>query len=237
MRFRTFSALCLLLAAAFAPAQKIVVGKLGQALKQVPIRAKPTTSARTYYKVKPYEYLVINAFNDKYHKVLLQNGAQGYVETSSVARLPYDVTMDKPTKGKGSVAGSTGRDLGTITSRSQAAQISTSFNGTPYKWGGNDPNAGIDCSAFVKYLYGQIGINLPRTAAQQVTVGKVVSKLEDLQAGDRLYFWSKSRGKIGHTGIYLGNGYFSHSSSSRGGVATDHLGDPKWKNILVAARR
>lgn len=236
MRIRTLTAITLLLAAAFAPAQKIVVGKLGQALKQVSIRSKPSTSARTYYKVKPYEYLVINAFNDKYHKVLLQNGSQGYVETASVARLPYDVTMDKPKSSKGGLVAS-GRSIGTITSRSQAAAASTAYTGTPYKWGGNDPNAGIDCSAFVKYLYGKIGIDLPRTAAQQVSVGKAITKLEDLQAGDRLYFWSKSRGKIGHTGIYLGNGYFSHSSSTRGGVATDYLGDPKWRNILVAARR
>lgn len=64
-----------------------------------------------------------------------------------------------------------------------------------------------------------------------------ITKLEDLQKGDRLYFWSKSRNKIGHTGVYLGNGYFVHSSSGKGKVTTDYLATPKWLNILVAARR
>lgn len=64
-----------------------------------------------------------------------------------------------------------------------------------------------------------------------------ITRYEDLQPGDRLYFWSTSRNKVGHTGIYLGNGYFSHSSTTNGGVATDNLGNPHWQKMLVAARR
>jgi len=68
-------------------------------------------------------------------------------------------------------------------------------------------------------------------------VGTPVTRLEDLQPGDRLYFWDAKRGMIGHTGIYLGGGYFVHSSRGHGGVNTDYLGQKKWLNILVAARR
>lgn len=235
MRARVLLFAALVLASVPAFADKIVVGKLGQAVKSATIRSKPSATARVYYRVKSYEYLVINAFNDRYHKVLLQNGRQGFVETASIARLPYDVTMEKGKTTSGVPA--SGRMVATPTSRSSAADFAQNFNGTPYKWGGNDPNAGIDCSAFIKYLYGQIGVNLPRTAAEQVRVGTAITRLEDLQKGDRLYFWSKKRGKIGHTGIYLGNGYFSHSSSTRGGVAVDFLGEAQWKNTLVAARR
>jgi cell wall-associated NlpC family hydrolase len=212
-------------------AEKVILGKLGQALAQTPIFSRPTTRARVYYKVKPYEYLVLqSANNDKYFKVLLENGSYGYVSSEAVARLPYNVTADR---------NSPMRDIGSVSSRSRAALASYSLNyeGTPYVWGGNDPQRGIDCSGFVKYLYGKIGINLPRTAAQQVHVGQRITRLEDLKAGDRLYFWSSKRNMIGHTGMYLGNGYFVHSSTNHHGVATDYLATPKWLNMLVAARR
>ena len=68
-------------------------------------------------------------------------------------------------------------------------------------------------------------------------MGQQITRLEDLQAGDRLYFWENKRGKIGHTGIYLGKGYFVHSSVGNHGVATDYLGSKNWLKILVAARR
>lgn len=215
-------------------------GKLGQAIKDTKILSKP--GGRAYYSVKPYEYLVLRT-SDKpsYYKVLLQNGRDGYVSSDAVARLPYDVMAPA----QASAASSTSR-FGSRTSatsrlssntRAAVANYSLQFRGTPYEWGGNDPNRGIDCSGFVKYLYGQIGINLPRTAAEQVNVGTPITHLEDLQPGDRLYFWSSKRNRVGHTGIYLGNGYFCHASSNHSAVATDYLGTKHWLSILVAARR
>ncbi|MCG9894787.1 MAG: C40 family peptidase, partial [Fimbriimonadaceae bacterium] len=116
------------------------------------------------------------------------------------------------------------------------------YIGTRYVWGGNSLTGGIDCSGFVKELYEGIGVNLPRTAREQARVGKPIERLEDLRAGDRLYFWDRRRGYIGHTGIFLGyhpdgGAYFIHSSSNNRGVATDDLRNPKWRNILVGARR
>lgn len=220
-----------------AQEKRVVLGKLGQAIKETKILSKP--GGRAYYTVKPFEYLVLKT-SDKpnTYKVLLQNGRDGYVNTDDVAKLPYDVTRPATTVAKAS--GTTKRSgTTTLTSRSRAAiaDYSLNFTGTPYKWGGNDPKNGIDCSAFVKYLYGQIGVSLPRTAAEQVKVGQPIARLEDLQPGDRLYFWSSSRNTIGHTGIYLGNGYFCHATSSKGKVTTDYLGTDKWLKILVAARR
>lgn len=218
----------LVVTAALASAEKVVLGKLGQTIQKTPIYQLPTSKSRVYYTAKQYEYLVINPGpDDKYVKVLMSNGAQGYVLSDKIARLPYDAVSDKA------------RDGGNLGSRSRAsaASYSLKFTGTKYVWGGNDPVNGIDCSGFVKYLYGQIGINLPRTAAQQVHVGKPITRYEDLRAGDRLYFWSSKRNCVGHTGIYLGNGYFNHSSTSRGGVATDHLSGSYWKKNLIAARR
>lgn len=216
---------------------RVTIGRLGQTIDQVKIMSKQG-SGRTYYTCKPYEYLVLTGTVKGHYQVLLQNGARGWVASKAVATLPYDVTRPSRSTSLASRSSSS-RATMALTSRSReaAAEHGKDFMGTPYKWGGNDPMNGIDCSAFVKYLYGQIGLNLPRTAAEQAKVGTPISRLEDLQKGDRLYFWSSSRGKIGHTGIYLGNGYFVHSSSNNGGVSTDYLGSKKWLDMLVAARR
>jgi cell wall-associated NlpC family hydrolase len=210
---------------------KKVLGKLGQAVKTANIHASPKTNSRVYYKLQPYEYLVLQPASNGWAKVLLQNGKFGYVKEEVVARLPYDVIHEPVQQAGGSQLASRGGDA-----RSVIAGASLNYTGTPYKWGGNDPNFGIDCSGFVKYLYGKIGISLPRTAAQQALVGKPITRYEDLRPGDRLYFWENKRNTIGHTGIYIGNGYFTHSSRGRGGVSTDYLSE-KWRKMLVAARR
>lgn len=227
---RAFSLILLLAVSAFAGADVRVLGKLGQALEPTPIYSNADKGARVYARVQQYEYLVVQDFKyPEWRKVLLQNGRFGYVPSDRVAELPYEVTMD---------AGSRGAALSSRSGAGSAiANQSLRYIGTPYKWGGNNLQNGIDCSGFVKQLFGQIGVDLPRTAAEQVKVGKPITQLEDLQAGDRLYFWDAKRGKVGHTGIYLGNGFFSHASSGKGQVGTDYLGDQKWLKMLVAARR
>jgi cell wall-associated NlpC family hydrolase len=85
-------------------------------------------------------------------------------------------------------------------------------------------------------MYGKIGIELPRTAAEQALVGEPITRLEQLRKGDRLYFCDKSRHRIDHTGMYMGDGTFIHSSHGKGGVAITPL-TRSWLSILVAARR
>jgi cell wall-associated NlpC family hydrolase len=209
-----------------------VLGRMGQTTVDAEIYAAPNVRARVFYHSKPFEYLVVRSSKeDKWLQVLLRTGVYGYISKSSVAILPYEVTS-KP------VARSAPRTQTALTSRSGSAVANYSLNfiGTPYVWGGNDVRNGIDCSGFVKKMYGEIGVQLPRTAAEQAMVGMSITRLEQLQSGDRLYFWSSKRNKIGHTGIYMGNGYFVHSSTGHAGVATDYL-TPKWRQILVAARR
>ena len=228
---RALLAMATLFGSVTAYAEKKVIGKLGQATEKTPIYASMSTRSKVYYRVKQYEYLVVtDSSRDNWMKVLLQNGKYGYVPADTIAKLPYEVSAEvQPRTSRTSVANQT--------SRGYAADMGLQFRGTPYVWGGNDLNRGIDCSGFVKKLFGQVGVNLPRTAAQQALVGQPITRLEDLQKGDRLYFWENKRNIIGHTGIYLGNGYFVHSSRGHNGVATDYLGSPKWLKILVAARR
>ena len=162
--------------------------------------------------------------------MLLSNGRSGYALSADITTLPYNVTAPRP-------EGTASRS-----EVNKALNYSFQYMGTPYKWGGTNINSGIDCSAFVQDVLKQIGVDLPRTAAEQYKVGKPVTKIEELQPGDRLYFWDKKRGLIGHTGIFIGwredgGAYFIHSSSTNHGVSTDDLRDEKWRRILVAARR
>lgn len=220
--------------------EKVVLGKLGQVTEATKIYTRPNSNSRVSFPLEAYSYVVVKDLSKTWMKVLLQNGQYGYIRTNLVAVLPYSVTGEKNSRVALRVPtnlSSRGMTGSNSAGSAEAADYALNFIGTPYVWGGNSPTKGVDCSGLVQQMFGTFGQHLPRTAAEQVHVGTPVTRLEDLRKGDRLYFWDAKRGKVGHTGIYLGNGYFVHSSRTHNGVATDYLGQKKWLNILVAARR
>lgn len=106
--------------------------------------------------------------------------------------------------------------------------------GTPYVLGGSKPG-GFDCSGLVKWAYNSVGIDLPRTAREQSTVGQKIRKVEDMRAGDIVAFKHPKRGY--HTGIYVGDGKFIHSPRQRTRVRINSLDDPYFSSTLLGARR
>lgn len=231
-----------LVATTLAAGSKKVIGKLGQTLRDVGIHSKMSEHSRTLFYTKESEYLAVNATKSpNWVSVVMANGSKGYIPADAVAVLPYNVLRSAPSAPpRDQYLASRSNGFVPRTSLGDVADLATTYVGTPYKWGGENLQSGIDCSGFVKKMFGAIGIHLPRTAAEQALVGQPITRLEELQKGDRLYFWDSGRGKIGHTGIFLGYvqgvPYFVHSSHGKGGVATSQLTN-SWCKLLIAARR
>jgi cell wall-associated NlpC family hydrolase len=81
----------------------------------------------------------------------------------------------------------------------------------------------FDCSGFVYFLYKSNGINIPRTSLAQSKSGKKLSR-QELERGDILFFDTHHRNHVNHSGIYLGEGKFIHSSSGKAyGVTISEL--------------
>lgn len=106
--------------------------------------------------------------------------------------------------------------------------------GKPYRYGGADLH-GFDCSGLVLYVYRELGIELPRSAAEQHQMVKKVDR-EELQPGDLLFF-RINRKRISHVGIYVGDNRFVHAPQSGKQVIIRSLDDEYYLKHWVGAGR
>ena len=103
--------------------------------------------------------------------------------------------------------------------------------GIPYKYGGNNPARGLDCSSLMQFILKRAtGVKLPRTAAAQRDKSKTIA-LQELQPGDLLFF--KINPRTNHVGIYIGHGKFIHASSSNRKAVIASMELPYWKKRFV----
>ncbi len=119
---------------------------------------------------------------------------------------------------------------GTAGSASESAVVTEArkYLGVPYLWGGTDPAKGLDCSGFTKLVYGNLGIELPRTSSQQATAGTAVASLADARPGDLVFFdHSSGRPGIDHVGIYVGDGKMIAAPQAGEVVKVQDVGSPR----------
>lgn len=111
------------------------------------------------------------------------------------------------------------------------------LQGMPYVWAEEGPRK-FDCSGFVYYMYGSMGIEVPRVARNQAKEGRRIS-VSQLQYGDLIFFATNKHNhkKITHVGVYLGNGWFTHASTSKYEVTYSNLFQSKYYTSRLRACR
>lgn len=158
--------------------------------------------------------------------------------TTSVKQQKKPTTQGKPVtvQVKHKVTNHTAKPLRTVPVSGNVKEILTyanTFTGVPYKFGGTTP-AGFDCSGYIRHVFQKVGVQLPRQADEQYTVGKKVEK-QNLQPGDLVFFETYEPG-VSHSGIYIGDGQFISATSSSG-VAVADIDDSYWGPRYVGAKR
>ena len=117
----------------------------------------------------------------------------------------------------------------------QAANIASSFAGSPYVWGASDPSVGFDCSGLITYAYRQLGVSLPHSSQAQFNNGYAVG-INNLQPGDLVFFSNNS--SVDHVGIVTSSdGTFIHASTPKSGVKYDNVYSNYYQKVFAGARR
>jgi cell wall-associated NlpC family hydrolase len=130
----------------------------------------------------------------------------------------------------------------TVAAASAAQVLATAdrYVGTRYRYGGESPAEGFDCSGFVQYVFGRQGVELPRTSYLQAGAGvRAPREVGALQPGDLMFFASTGR-RVDHVAIYAGDGRIIHASAGSGRVRYDEIdsGRGNWfVDHLVTSRR
>lgn len=104
--------------------------------------------------------------------------------------------------------------------------------GTPYRYGGNEPGRGLDCSGLTYYVHRTVGMKIPRTAAEQRLAARPVSANAP-RPGDLVFF--KTGPDSNHVGLMIDAERFIHASSSAHRVGYAKLRTPYWKTHYLGA--
>jgi peptidoglycan DL-endopeptidase CwlO len=111
-----------------------------------------------------------------------------------------------------------------------------SWLGISYRFASTDDKKGFDCAALVKRVFGDSGVKLPRTAADQFRQGLAIA-FDDLRPGDLVFFQNTYKKGISHVGIYIGERLFVHAASTRRSVVVDRIDMPYYLTRFAGGRR
>lgn len=138
-----------------------------------------------------------------------------------VKEVPYVPTVADEAKGRVNA-------LGLEITEGENAKLYEAIKewmGTPYLYGGTT-KAGVDCSAFVGHIFKEVYNKKLHRVSNDIQQDVTLISKEDLREGD-IVFFTNSKGRVSHVGIYLKDGLFAHSSTSRG-VIISRLDDSYW---------
>ncbi len=113
----------------------------------------------------------------------------------------------------------------------RAVDFARRLLGVPYRWGGDSPQSGFDCSGFVRFVYAHFGFELPHSSYADFDLGVRVAR-GSLRPGDLVFFDG-----VGHVGMYVGDGRFIHAPHSGTDVQVTSLADPWYQASYDGARR
>ena len=175
------------------------------------------------------------------------NGVRGYIATDYISDKAIETTSrggvsrasnSAATKTEEVKAQAKETEVVTLENVTGADVVAFAKNYLGYKYvsGGSSPSKGFDCSGFTTYIYKHFGITLSRTSSGQSGNGKTVAK-SDMKAGDIICFSNSSGSKkIGHVGIYVGDGKFIHAPRKGTTVRTDKLNNKYWSKVYMGGR-
>ncbi len=184
------------------------------------VRSVPSTDGAVLGLLPTNSEVIVLSHQDNWYKIYFNN-QEAYVSADYVIITATNVEFNIPDSSyvpsyignQYTVPASNGvipSYAGSQIPGEMLVEISKQFIGTPYVYGGMSPS-GFDCSGFVKYCYSLMGVNINRVSYDQALNGVAVP-VEQMLPGDIICFNSSvGSSYIGHTGIYVGNGYFIHS--------------------------
>ena len=132
----------------------------------------------------------------------------------------------------------TGKEINTNnTSANEIIKTAQKYLGVPHCMGGTTMKC-MDCSGLLVTVFAKYGIHLPHNSEEQARYGKIITGMDELIKGDLVFFIRsyKTHSLITHSGIYIGNNKFIHTSS-KNGVTITSLYDPWWKGKFIFGTR
>jgi cell wall-associated NlpC family hydrolase len=122
-----------------------------------------------------------------------------------------------------------------IALREEIVRTARQYIGVPYRWGGESPRSGFDCSGLTMVVYRLNGLDLPRSSRMQWRAGRWIDR-NRLQKGDLVFFATAGGNRVSHVGIYTGANKFLHAPGRGRRIQTASLSDKYFKARYVGAR-
>jgi peptidoglycan DL-endopeptidase CwlO len=148
------------------------------------------------------------------------------VAAAGIVAAPASAIVDESSRGPNAVTATAAP-----TRAERAVKVALEAVGTPYRWGGESPSTGFDCSGLVRWAYGRVGVELPHNSYALYGEGRRVPE-PSMEPGDILFFQV-----LGHVGLYLGRGRMVHAPQSGRDVEVVRLAATNCGARLIGARR